>query len=68
MSLLVTPLALVGALPLGEPFAGFAHWLTEWLMKLLYGLSALQAGRWRQRAPPAWAKVALGVAGVGAAC
>ena len=64
VSLLVTPLALVGALPLGKPFLWLAHWLTEWLMKLLYWLSASGWAMWQQQAPPAWA-VALGVAGVG---
>jgi competence protein ComEC len=64
VSLLVTPLALLGALLFGEPVLWLAHWLTEWLMRLLYWLSDSSWAVWQQQAPPAWA-VALGVAGVG---
>lgn len=64
VSLLVTPLALAGALPFGEPLLWLAHWLTDWLMRLLLWLSTSDWAMWQQQAPPAWA-VALGVAGVG---
>ncbi len=64
VSLLVTPLALIGSLPLGEPVLWLAHWLTEWLMRLLHWLSSSGWAVWQQQAPPAWA-VALGLAGVG---
>jgi competence protein ComEC len=64
VSLLVTPLTLIGALPLGEPVLWLAHWLTESLMRLLHWLSGSGWAVWQQQAPPAWA-VALGVAGVG---
>lgn len=63
VSLLVTPLALLGALPFGEPLLWLAHWLTEWLMRLLHWLSASDWAVWQQQAPPAWT-VALGIAGV----
>jgi competence protein ComEC len=64
VSLLVTPLALLGALPLGEPLLWLAHWLTSVLMDLLHWLAASDWSVWQQQAPPAWA-VALGMAGVG---
>lgn len=64
VSLLVTPLTLLGMLPLAEPVLHLAHWLTEGLMEFLYWLSATDWAAWQQPAPPAWA-VALGAAGVG---
>lgn len=64
VSLLVTPLALLGALPFGEPPLWLAHWLTAWLMRLLDWLAVSDWAVWQQQAPPAWA-VALGAAGVG---
>ncbi|HZV54754.1 MAG TPA: DNA internalization-related competence protein ComEC/Rec2 [Rhodocyclaceae bacterium] len=64
ISLLVTPLALLGALPFAEPLLWLAHWLTAELMLLLDWLAASDWAVWQQQAPPGWA-VALGVAGVG---
>ena len=62
VSLLVTPLALLGALPLGDPLLWLAHVLTTWLMLLLDWLAVSPWAVWQQQAPPAWA-VALGVVG-----
>lgn len=64
VSLLVTPLALAGSLPLGEPLLWLAHWLTALLMHLLDWLAVSDWAVWQQQAPPVWA-VALGIAGVG---
>lgn len=64
VSLVVTPLALLGALPLTDPLLWLAHWLTDLLMRLLQWLSASDWAIWQQHAPPDWA-VLLGVAGVG---
>lgn len=64
VSLLVTPLALIGSLPAGEPALWLAHWLTGWLMSLLSWLSASGWSVWQQAAPPRWT-VALGMVGVG---
>lgn len=64
VSLVVTPLALLGALPLGDPFLWLAHWLTAVLMRLLDWLAASDWAVWQQQMPPAWA-VILGTAGVG---
>lgn len=64
ISLLVTPLALLGALPLGDPLLWLAHWLTALLMVMLDALAASDWAMWQQQAPPMWA-VLLGTAGVG---
>jgi competence protein ComEC len=64
VSLLVTPLALLGALPLTEPLLWVAHWLTAELMKLLDWLAASDWAIWQQQSPPGWA-VLLGTVGVG---
>lgn len=63
VSLLVTPLVLFGALPLGDLLLWLAHWLTSVLMDLLVVLSSSPWAVWQQAAPPAWA-VAFGVCGV----
>jgi len=64
VSLVVTPLALLGALPLTDPFLWLAHWLTAMLMVFLDSLAASDWAMWQQYAPPAWA-VLLGLAGTG---
>lgn len=64
VSLLVTPLVLLGALPLADPLLWLAHWLTAMLMGFLTWLAAADWAVWQQQAPPAWA-VALGMVGVG---
>lgn len=63
VSLLVTPLVLIGALPPADPLLWLAHWLTNWLMQLLELLAASEWAVWQQQAPPAWA-VVLGLIGV----
>jgi competence protein ComEC len=60
----VTPLALAGSLPFGDPLLWLAHWLMGWQMSLLDWLAASRWSVWQQRAPPGWS-VALAVAGVG---
>jgi competence protein ComEC len=64
VSLLVTPLALLGALPLTDPLLWLAHWVTAKLMVMLDWLAGSPWAVWQQQAPPTWAVVS-GVAGVG---
>ncbi len=64
VSLVVTPLALVGTLPFTEPLLWLAHWLATVLMRLLEWLAASDWAVWQQQAPPGWA-VLLGTLGVG---
>ncbi|MBI2319014.1 MAG: DNA internalization-related competence protein ComEC/Rec2 [Betaproteobacteria bacterium] len=66
VSLVVTPLALLGAVlpvPLADWTLALAHWLLEALMHLLRWLAALDAAVWRQHAPAAWT-LPLALAGV----
>ncbi|GGC17499.1 DNA internalization-related competence protein ComEC/Rec2 [Oxalicibacterium flavum] len=65
VSFLVTPLSLVGSV-LPAPLAGWclwlAHWMIEWLARLLHWMSALPAAVWI--APiPSWWMFALAVIG-----
>ncbi|MDP2793374.1 MAG: DNA internalization-related competence protein ComEC/Rec2 [Sulfurisoma sp.] len=62
VSLIVTPLALVGALPLTDPLLWLAHWILAVLMRLLDWLAASPWAVWQQHAPPAWA-VMVGAGG-----
>jgi competence protein ComEC len=64
VSLVITPLALAGTLPLTDPLLWLAHGLAEWLMRFLEWLAASDWAVWQQQAPPGWA-VLLGLAGVG---
>jgi competence protein ComEC len=64
VSLVITPLALLGALPFTDPLLWLAHGLVDGLMALLAWLAASDWAVWQQQAPPAWA-VALGGLGVG---
>ncbi|MBU1235832.1 MAG: DNA internalization-related competence protein ComEC/Rec2 [Gammaproteobacteria bacterium] len=64
VSLVVTPLALIGALPLTDPLLWLAHGLTDGLMRFLEWLAASDWAVWQQQAPPGWA-VLLGALGVG---
>jgi competence protein ComEC len=64
VSIVVTPLALAGSVPLMDPLLWLAHWLTELLMRLLDWLAASDWAVWQQQAPPGWS-VALGMLGVG---
>jgi competence protein ComEC len=64
VSLVITPLALIGTLPLTDPLLWLAHWLADGLMRCLEWLAASEWAVWQQQAPPAWAVLsgALGVA------
>jgi len=62
VSLLVTPLALAGSLPLLDPLLVLAHWLMAAMMRLVDALAALPLAVWQQAAPPVWA-VLLALAG-----
>ena len=63
VSLIVVPLALLGAVvPLDVPL-WLAHIVMDWAMVLLEWLSALPQAVWTQHAPPAWS-IAAGMLGV----
>lgn len=64
VSLVVTPLALAGSLPLGEPLLWLAEWILARQMLLLEWLAASPWAVWQQHAPPPWT---LGLALVGIA-
>ncbi len=51
VSFLVTPLALVGALPLADPLLWLAHWILSNLMLLLEWLADAPWAIWQQHAP-----------------
>ena len=55
ISLLVTPLALLGALPLAAPLLALAAAILEPLMSLLAYLADSPAAVWEQAAPADWA-------------
>ncbi|MDO8933406.1 MAG: DNA internalization-related competence protein ComEC/Rec2 [Rhodocyclaceae bacterium] len=63
VSFVVTPLALAGALPLGEPLLWLAHAVMGWQMALLERLAASPWAVWQQQAPPFWSLL-LATAGV----
>ena len=54
VSLVITPLALAGAVLPFDFLLHLAHWLLEMLMPLLVWLAALDASVWQQHAPAAW--------------
>jgi competence protein ComEC len=62
VSLVITPLALAGCLPLLDPLLTLAHWLTAGMMWAVEWMAALPLAVWQQAAPPPWA-VALALAG-----
>lgn len=62
VSFVVTPLALLGSLPLLAPLLSLAHFFTAWLMAFIDWLAGLPLAMWQQAAPPAWA-VLLALAG-----
>ena len=64
VSLVITPLALLGSLLHVDVFLALAHWITEWLMLFIDWLAAMPWAVWQQAAPPWWA-VALGLIGCG---
>jgi len=57
ISLLVTPLALAGALPFLDPLLWLAHGLMTPLMAFLEWLAVSDWAVWQQAAPPLWAVV-----------
>jgi competence protein ComEC len=68
VSFVITPLALLGALPWFDPVFDsvlwLAHWITVWLMRFIEFLAALPLATWQQAAPPAWAVVLALVGGL----
>ena len=62
VSFIITPLALVGSLPLLDPLLSLAHLVTAWLMGFIDWLGGLPLAMWQQAAPPAWS-VLLALAG-----
>ena len=62
VSFVITPLALLGTLPLLEPLLALAHFFTAWLMHFIDWLAGLPLAMWQQAAPPVWA-VLLALAG-----
>ena len=62
VSFVITPLALLGTLPLLSPLLSLAHMVTAGLMGFIGWLGALPLAMWQQAAPPAWA-VLLALAG-----
>ena len=63
VSLIVVPLALLGAvLPWDVPL-WLAHIVMDWTMQLLTWLNTLPKAVWTQHAPPAWS-IVLGMLGV----
>ncbi len=62
VSFVVTPLALLGSLPLLEPLLSLAHLVTTWLMVFIDWLAGLSLAMWQQAAPAAWS-VLLALAG-----
>ena len=62
VSLVITPLALAGALPLLDPLLSLAHFVTVWMMIFIDWLGGLPLAMWQQAAPPPWS-VLLALAG-----
>jgi competence protein ComEC len=60
----VTPLALAGSLPLGDPLLWLAHLVMGWQMALLNWLASSPWAVWQQHAPPPWSLL-LACAGIG---
>ncbi len=54
VSFVITPLALLGALPPLDPLLSLAHVFTTGLMGFVDWLAALPLAVWQQAAPPAW--------------
>ena len=57
ISLVVTPLALVGSMlpvPLAAPVLGLAHLLVEWLAVCLQWFSGMRYAVWSAPTPPVW--------------
>ncbi len=62
VSLVITPLALLGAVLPADALLLLDHALLSWLMRLLERLADLPAAVWQQAAPPPWTLL-LGAAG-----
>ena len=62
VSFVITPLALLGTVPLLDPLLSLAHLLTAWLMTFIDWLAGLPLAMWQQAAPPPWATL-LALAG-----
>ncbi len=62
VSLVITPLVLLGSLPLLDPLLSLAHLLTAWLMRFIDWLGAMPLAVWQQAAPTPWS-VLLALAG-----
>lgn len=55
VSFVITPLALLGCLPLLDPLLALGHWMTAQLMADIDWLAAWPLAVWQQAAPPGWA-------------
>ncbi|MDK9703544.1 MAG: DNA internalization-related competence protein ComEC/Rec2 [Sulfuritalea sp.] len=62
VSFVITPLALLGTLPLLDPLLSLAHLVTAWMMTCIDWLAGLPLAMWQQAAPSPWA-VLLALAG-----
>jgi len=62
VSVVVTPLALAGAVVPADFILHLSAWLVEWLLQFLEWCAALPAAQWRQHVPSLWA-VLLALAG-----
>ena len=63
VSIVVTPLALAGAVLPAPAILDLAAWLVEWLLQFLEWCAALPGALWEQHVPPLWSVVAA-LAGV----
>jgi competence protein ComEC len=55
VSFVITPLAMLGSLPLLDPVLALAHWVTAAMMLAVDWLAAQPLAVWQQAAPPVWA-------------
>ena len=62
VSVVVTPLALLGAVLPVPWILDIAAWLVQWLLQFLEWCAALPGALWQQHAPPAWS-IAAALAG-----
>lgn len=64
VSFVITPLAMLGSLPLLDPVLALAHWVTAAMMLAVDWLAALPLAVWQQAAPPVWAMLLALLGGV----
>lgn len=64
VSFVITPLAMLGALPWLDPVLALAHAVTAAMMVAVEGLAALPLAVWQQAAPPFWAVLVALAGGV----